>query len=89
VDTIDESSKLLLRPAAHSLNRPVSELTALDVERRAAPSPLAPARAALRAGRLVLKEIERLIQARESFSFESTLSGRGYVATLKRLKVSD
>ncbi len=49
-------------------------------------SPLAPSSAAVRAGRLVLQEIERLVRARESFSFESTLSGRGYVALLKRLK---
>jgi predicted ABC-type ATPase len=49
-------------------------------------SPLVPARAALRAGRFVLAEIERLAKERENFAFESTLSGRGYAAKLKRLK---
>jgi predicted ABC-type ATPase len=49
-------------------------------------SPLAPASAALRAGRLVLQEIDRLARARESFAFESTLSGRAYEQRLKRLK---
>jgi predicted ABC-type ATPase len=49
-------------------------------------SPLAPRSAALRAGRLVLQEMDRLTRLRESFAFESTLSGRGYLARLKRLK---
>ena len=49
-------------------------------------SPLAPSSAALRAGRLVLQEIDRLARARESFAFESTLSGRAYETRLKRLK---
>jgi len=49
-------------------------------------SPLAPSSAALRAGRLVLQEIDRLARARESFAFESTLSGRAYEKRLKRLK---
>lgn len=39
-------------------------------------SPFAPARAAVRAGRLMLEEIRRLIVARENFAFETTLSGR-------------
>ena len=41
-------------------------------------SPLDPARAAVRAGRLMLLEIERRSNHRESFAFETTLSGRGY-----------
>jgi predicted ABC-type ATPase len=49
-------------------------------------SPLAPAGAALRAGRLVISEIERLSRDRESFAFESTLSGRRYVQRFKSLK---
>jgi predicted ABC-type ATPase len=49
-------------------------------------APLAPSSAALRAGRLVLEEIERLSKSRESFAFESTLSGRGYAPRLKRIK---
>ena len=41
-------------------------------------SPLAPERAALRAGRLMLEEIKRRVRAGESFAFETTLSGRLY-----------
>ena len=37
-------------------------------------SPLKPELAALRAGRLVISELDRLASAHESFSFESTLS---------------
>jgi predicted ABC-type ATPase len=49
-------------------------------------SPLAPSSAAVRAGRVVLQEIDRLARARASFAFESTLSGRAYEKRLKRLK---
>jgi predicted ABC-type ATPase len=49
-------------------------------------SPLAPAGAALRAGRLVISEIERLSRDRQSFAFESTLSGRRYVQRFRSLK---
>ena len=49
-------------------------------------SPLHPASAALSAGRLVLKRIGELSEARRSFGFESTLSGRTYLATLRELK---
>lgn len=45
-------------------------------------SPLAPAGAALRAGRLMLSEIDRLSNERVSFAFESTLSGRRRGRTL-------
>ena len=38
-------------------------------------SPLKPELAALRAGLLVISELDRLASARESFSFGSTLSG--------------
>ena len=41
-------------------------------------SPFDPDRAALRAGRLMLKEIRRRVRAGESFAFETTLSGRHY-----------
>lgn len=41
-------------------------------------SPLAPERAAVRAGRLMLEEIKRRVRAGESFAFETTLSGRLY-----------
>ena len=49
-------------------------------------SPLAPSSAAVPAGRLMFAEIDRLSKTRESFAFESTLSGRTYAARLKRLK---
>jgi predicted ABC-type ATPase len=49
-------------------------------------SPLAPAGATLRAGRLVLSEIERLSRERASFAFETTLSGRRYIQRFKSLK---
>lgn len=42
-------------------------------------APFAPETAALRAGRLMLQELERHFAAGESFAFETTLSGRGYV----------
>ena len=41
-------------------------------------SPFAPESVALRAGRLMLEEIERHVAQRVSFAFETTLSGRGY-----------
>jgi predicted ABC-type ATPase len=41
-------------------------------------SPFRPEVAAIEAGRLMLTEIARLFAKRESFAFESTLSGRSY-----------
>jgi predicted ABC-type ATPase len=41
-------------------------------------SPFAPASAAFRAGRLMLKEIKAYVERNESFGFETTLSGQGY-----------
>ncbi|MGB6489774.1 MAG: AAA family ATPase [Steroidobacteraceae bacterium] len=41
-------------------------------------SPLDPRLAAVRAGRLVLQEIDRLAAERAHFAFETTLSGVGY-----------
>ena len=41
-------------------------------------SPLDPRLAAVRAGRLVLQEIDRLAAERANFAFETTLSGLGY-----------
>lgn len=40
--------------------------------------------AALQAGRLMLAELERHFQARQSFAFETTLSGRGYLRHIAR-----
>jgi predicted ABC-type ATPase len=47
-------------------------------------APFAPETAALQAGRLMLQEIERHFAARDSFAFETTLSGRGYVKSIRR-----
>ena len=47
-------------------------------------APFAPETEAIRAGRLMLAEIGRHFAARESFAFETTLSGRGYLRSIKR-----
>jgi len=41
-------------------------------------SPYAPEKAAIRAGRIMLEMIHDFVKRKESFAFESTLSGRGY-----------
>lgn len=51
-------------------------------------SPLKPELAAIAAGRLVLKEIARLVEQRADFAFESTLSGLGYVSRLRDMRQS-
>lgn len=47
-------------------------------------SPFAPEAAALKAGRLMLREIDDCVQQRESFAFETTLSGLGYLARIRQ-----
>lgn len=47
-------------------------------------SPFDPDRAALRAGRLMLKTIRDHVQHGTSFAFETTLSGRGYARSIPR-----
>lgn len=42
-------------------------------------APFAPETAAIKAGRLMLEEIEHCAQRGESFAFETTLSGMGYL----------
>jgi len=49
-------------------------------------SPLKPQLAAIRAGRLVLREIDRLAAERVDFAFETTLSGLGYVRRMRAWK---
>jgi len=51
-------------------------------------SPFDPTQAALAAGRLVLERIASLSAERKDFGFETTLSGRGYLAVLNGLKVA-
>jgi predicted ABC-type ATPase len=41
-------------------------------------SPFAPEREAIQAGRLMLRQIEKLVSQGESFGFETTLAGRSY-----------
>ena len=41
-------------------------------------APFHPEAAAVRAGRLMLQEIQRHVKAAETFAFETTLAGRGY-----------
>ena len=41
-------------------------------------SPFAPEREAVQAGKLMLRQIDKLVAQGESFSFETTLSGRSY-----------
>lgn len=45
----------------------------------------APEAAAIRAGRVMLSQIEHLAERREDFAFETTLAGRAYVPRLRRL----
>jgi predicted ABC-type ATPase len=49
-------------------------------------SPLQPDLAAIAAGRLVLKEIDRLADSHADFAFETTLSGLTYARRLRRWK---
>jgi predicted ABC-type ATPase len=51
-------------------------------------APLRPEMAAITAGRLLLRELDRLAKSRIDFAFESTLSGVGYVSRLKRWKAT-
>ena len=46
-------------------------------------SPFAPDAAAIRAGRLMLMEISQLAKNGESFAFETTLSGLGYLPHIR------
>jgi len=49
-------------------------------------SPLRPELAAIAAGRLVLRELNRLVEANAEFAFESTLSGLHYAKRLEDWK---
>src|SRR4051812_2445535 len=49
-------------------------------------SPFAPRSVGMQAARLVLKRIRELCRRKQSFGFESTLSGKTYLALLKRLR---
>jgi len=49
-------------------------------------SPFSPGTAAIEAGRIMLNKINGLAAQRHTFAFETTLSGRGYLALFKRLR---
>lgn len=49
-------------------------------------SPLAPEQQQIAASRLFLQEIERHIHTGRDFAFETTLSGRGYLRLIRRLR---
>ena len=49
-------------------------------------APFSPETAAIRAGRMMLREIRSFTKKRVTFAFETTLSGRSYVRMLRRLK---
>jgi predicted ABC-type ATPase len=49
-------------------------------------SPLRPQLAAIAAARLVLQQIDRLVDSGSDFAFESTLSGVGYIPRLKKMR---
>ena len=51
-------------------------------------APFAPAKASVRAGRIMLERLDELVAKRESFSFETTLSGRGYASFLKECRAA-
>lgn len=52
-------------------------------------SPFDPNRAAIQAGRIMLSEIERRVRKRESFSFETTLSGHAYTRMIPAWKIAE
>ncbi len=49
-------------------------------------APFAPEAAAMHAGRLMLAELDRHFRARASFALETTLSGRGYLRSIRQWK---
>jgi predicted ABC-type ATPase len=49
-------------------------------------SPFAPERAALQAGRIMLHQINQYVAKRESFAFETTLSGVSYATRATSLR---
>lgn len=52
-------------------------------------APFAPEMAAVQAGRLMFGELSRHFAARQSFAFETTLSGRGYLRHIREWQLSD
>jgi predicted ABC-type ATPase len=51
-------------------------------------SPFAPETQDVRAGRLLLTRIKELTAAKETFGFETTLSGRGYIRLFEKMRIN-
>src|ERR1044071_2572468 len=51
-------------------------------------SPFAPEKAAIAAGKMMLRMIHEKVRRRESFAFETTLSGRNYARHIARWRKS-
>jgi len=51
-------------------------------------APLEPEAQRLAAGRIFLQELERHVEARRDFGFETTLSGRSYLKLIQRLRAA-
>lgn len=49
-------------------------------------SPLNPDKSAIEAGRLMLTKIDKLIQNQKDFAFETTLSTKSYIQTIKKAR---
>ena len=49
-------------------------------------APFSPAAASIKAGRLLLSEIDRFISHKDNFAFETTLAGKAYVNLIKEAK---
>ncbi len=49
-------------------------------------SPFQPAKMAVKAGRLMVQRINDCVRKNESFAFETTLSGKGYLKKIKEWK---
>ena len=49
-------------------------------------SPFNPDLEAISAGRLLIEQIERYVKEKVTFAFESTLSGKGHVERIKKMK---
>ena len=50
-------------------------------------NPFQPEQAALEAGRIMLRTMDRYVEQEESFAFETTLSGRGYMRLIPEWQV--
>jgi predicted ABC-type ATPase len=50
-------------------------------------APFAPEAAAMKAGRLMLRELDDCVKQQESFAFETTLSGLGYLPRIRQWRL--